>query len=218
MSRMKTTREYHFSVEGETEKLYLDWLQKIINNELSATHKVSIKSKIEKNPLKRVKSMSVLTNMEITHLFDYESNEDVHTTQFKKTLDLLKESTKLGKQLKYHLGYSNFTFELWMVLHKADCNTSIVHRREYLNPINRAYTERFENLDEYKHEANFHRVLGKLYLSDVKKAIERAKAIMLRNQANDLLLHEYKGYKYYKDNPSLSIWESIEKILRDCGL
>lgn len=117
MSRMKTTRKYHFSVEGETEKWYLDWLQKTINNESSATHKVLIESKIEKNPLKRAKSMGVLSKIEITHLFDYESNDDVHTIQFIKTLDLLKESSKQGKQLKYHLAYSNFTFELWMVLH-----------------------------------------------------------------------------------------------------
>lgn len=168
--------------------------------------------------LKRVKSMSVLNNIEITHLFDYESNEDVHTVQFIKTLDLLKESSKLGKQLKYHLAYSNFTFELWMVLHKADCNTSFAHRREYLGPINRAYTEYFENLDEYKNQTVFKRVLGKISLSDVKAAINRAKIIMQRNKENGLKLEKYKGYEYYKDNPSLSVGDSLEKILKDCGL
>lgn len=30
--------------------------------------------------------------------------------------------------------------------------------------------------------------------------------------------HQYKGYKYYKENPSLAIWEAIEKILKDCEL
>ena len=29
---------------------------------------------------------------------------------------------------------------------------------------------------------------------------------------------EYKGYKYFKDNPSLTIWESINGILKDSGL
>lgn len=29
---------------------------------------------------------------------------------------------------------------------------------------------------------------------------------------------EYKGNKYYEDNPSLTIYESIEKILMDCGI
>lgn len=30
--------------------------------------------------------------------------------------------------------------------------------------------------------------------------------------------HQYKGYTYYKENPSLAAWEAIEKILIDCGL
>jgi hypothetical protein len=162
--------------------------------------------------------MNVLSKTDITHLFDCESNEEVHTTQFINTLDLLKETSKLGKQLKYHLDYSNFTIELWMVLHKVDCNTSFTHRRQYLEPINRAYNEHFENLDHYKSEANFRRVLGKISISDVKAAIERAKVIMQRNRGNGLVEFEYKGFKYFKDNPSLSIWESIEKILKDCGL
>jgi len=83
MPQMKTTQKYYFSVEGETEKWYLDWLQEKINNEPTAKYKISIDSKIQKSPLKRAKSMNVLSKVEITHLFDYESNEEVHTTQFR---------------------------------------------------------------------------------------------------------------------------------------
>ncbi|OPZ90669.1 MAG: hypothetical protein BWY74_02245 [Firmicutes bacterium ADurb.Bin419] len=71
---------------------------------------------------------------------------------------------------------------------------------------------------EYKHEDNFKRCLGKLQLSNVIDAVNRAKAIMQRNKDNDYTLHQYKGYKYYKENPSLAIWEAIEKILKDCRL
>lgn len=218
MSKMKTTHKYYFSVEGETEKWYLDWLQEKINNEPEAKYKVSIDSKIQKNPLKRAKSMNVLSKIEVTHLFDYESNDEVHTIQFKETLDLLKKTSKLDKQIKYHLGYSNFTFELWIVLHKVNCNTSLTHRRQYLEPVNIAYDESFENLEQYKHEANFKRVLGKISLPEVKSAIARSKVIMQRNAENGLVLQQYKGYRYYRENPSLSVWESIEKILKDCKL
>lgn len=217
MPQQKITKKYYFSVEGETEKWYFDWLQKIINSEPSAKYRISIDSKIEKNPLKRAKSITVLSKTEFTHVFDYESNEDVHTTQFLKTLDLLKESSNLnGKQIKYKLGYTNFTFELWIILHKADCNTFFSHRRDYLQPLNRAYGEQFETLDHYKHESNFKRVLSKLSVSDVEAAIQRAKSIMKRNVENGLVLHHYKGYQYYKENPSLNLWEVIEKILNDC--
>ena len=61
---------------------------------------------------------------------------------------------KSQKKIKYALGYSNFTFELWMILHKRDCNGSLTDRRQYLNPINQAFGEKFENLDQYKHEDN----------------------------------------------------------------
>lgn len=215
---MKETSKYYFSVEGETEKWYLDWLQEKINNEPASKHKVSIDSKIQKNPIKRAKSMIVLSKVEITHLIDYESNEEIHTKQFQETLDLLKNTSKLGKQIKYHLGYCNFTFELWMVLHKTICNAPLDYRSQYLNPINRAYGENFENLAQYKQEANFKRVLEKISLSEVNTAIERSKAIMQINEENGMVLQQYKGYRYYRENPSLSIWESIEKILKDCGL
>ncbi len=151
-------------------------------------------------------------------MIDYESNDAVHTTQFQRTLDLLKDTSKLGKEIKYHLGYSNFTFELWMVLHKANCNTLLTYRWQYLDPINRAYDENFESLEQYKHEDNFKRVLRKISLPEVKEAIDRSKAIMQRNGENGLVLQQYKGYRYYRENPSLSVWESIEKILKGCEL
>ena len=130
----------------------------------------------------------------------------------------MRKSELLGKQIKYQLGYSNFTFELWMVLHKMDCNGSLMHRRHYLVPINRAYNEDFNSLDQYKQEANFRRILGKITLAEVKEAIIRGKSIMQRNVENDCTLHQYKGYKYYKENPALLIWEAIEKILKDCEI
>ena len=71
---------------------------------------------------------------------------------------------------------------------------------------------------KYKKEANFKRCLGKLQLSNVIDAIGRAKKIMLKNQENGYILHQYKGYRYYKENPSLMAWEAIEKILADCKL
>lgn len=218
MPKMKTTQKYYFSVEGETEKWYLDWLQNKINNEPTSKHKVSIDSKIQKDPLKRAKSLNVLSKVEVTHIFDYESNDEVHTTQFRKMIDRLKEASNLGKQIKYKLGYSNFTFELWIVLHKTNCNTSFANRRQYISSINNAYGENFSSLDHYKHEDNFKRILSKISFQDIKDAVQRSKVIMQRNEENGLVLQEYKGYRYYRENPSLSIWESIERILKNCEL
>lgn len=212
----KENRTYYFSVEGETEQWYLEWLQRIINAEPNAQYTVKLDSKIQKDPLSRVKSMTIVGKTEITHIFDYESDEEIHVKQFKTTLERMKETQNTGKNIKYNLGYSNFTFELWMILHKADCNGSLMHRRQYLMPLNRAYGENFENLDQYKHENNFKRVLSKLTLDNVRQAVRRAKVIMRKNEEMGYRLQEYKGYRYYKENPSLSLWEQIERILRDC--
>lgn len=34
----------------------------------------------------------------------------------------MKAAQNSGKDIKYQLGYSNFTFELWIIVHKTDCN------------------------------------------------------------------------------------------------
>lgn len=216
----KETKKYYFSVEGETEKWYLQWLQNAINSNPNTQYKVKLDCPIQKDPLKRAKGLIALGKTEITHVLDYESEEPIHVQQFRTALDRMKEaqSNRVGKGITYHLGYTNFTFELWIVLHKADCNGILAHRRQYLAPINRAYKENFENLDQYKHEDNFKRVLSKLTLDDVREGIRRAKAIMQKNKEDGFVLKHYKGYSYYKESPSLSIWETIEKILKDCKL
>ncbi|NHN35534.1 RloB domain-containing protein [Paenibacillus agricola] len=123
-----------------------------------------------------------------------------------------------GKQIKYHLGYSNLTFELWMVLHKEDCNAHVEHRSLYLRNINSAFDEDFTELKTYKQEGNFKRILRKLTLNDVKEAIRRANRIMQRHEENGVRPHEYRGFKYIRENPSLTVHESVAMILQDCGL
>lgn len=47
MPSRRPTRKYYFSVEGETEQWYLDWLEEKINNEPAARYNVSIDSKVQ---------------------------------------------------------------------------------------------------------------------------------------------------------------------------
>lgn len=130
----------------------------------------------------------------------------------------MKNAQTMGKNVIYHLGYSNYTFELWMILHMTDCNGTLSHRRDYLPLINRAFNEHFENLNQYKSEANFKRILNKLTLDHVRQAIVRSKNIMQRNKLSGYIVQQYKGYQFFNENPSLSIWEIIEQILMDCSL
>lgn len=214
----KITKKYYFSVEGETELWYLKWLQDLINSTEQSQYKVSIDCQVQKDPLKRAKSLTAIGETTICHLSDYESSEPIHVEQFHTAMDRMKKATTLGKHITYQFGYSNFTFDLWIVLHKANCNGSLSHRSQYLPHINRAYSEQFEDMDDYKKEKNFKRCLGKLNLSDVINAIDRAKQIMQKNHENGYILQRYKGYEYYNENPSLNIWKAIQIILEVCGL
>ncbi|MDD3350242.1 MAG: RloB family protein [Eubacteriales bacterium] len=218
MANLKQTKKYYFSVEGETEQWYLKWLQNLINETLDSALKVSFDCPVQKNPVKRAKSIVVTGKTDIYHISDYESDEDVHVKEFKETMDNMKQAKGLGKQINYKFGYSNLTFDLWIVLHLSNCNGSLIHRRLYLSHINQAYGEHFENMDEYKHENNFKRILGRLTLQNVKDAVDRSKQIMKRNEENGYALQEYKGYKYYRENPALAVGEVIEKVLKDCKL
>jgi hypothetical protein len=214
----KPIQKYYYSVEGESEAYYLQWLGELINREPASAYHVAILPKIEKNPVSYVKKLTVAYRTPVTHVCDIESNDLIHVNAFKETLTLLKEAARQGKKVDYLLGYSNFTFELWLILHKMDCNGSFTHRRQYLDPINRAFQECFYELSEYKREADFKRILRKISLEDVRNAISRAKNIMRRNQENGIRMETYKGYSYYTANPALTIGDSIEKILHDCLL
>ncbi len=218
MTNRKPSKKYFFSVEGETEQWYLEWLQDQINACETANYKVKFDIQIEKDPIKRVKRMVVTAKTEIYHFSDYESDEDIHVKQFVETMDKMKAACKLGKQIIYRFGYSNLTFDLWIVLHKTDCNGAFTHRKQYISSINTGYGETFTDMHEYKHEKNFKRCLSKLTLDDVVTAIKRSEQIMNENANRGYKLHEYKGFSYYKENPSLLVWEAIKKILKDCGM
>ena len=165
-----------------------------------------------------MKSLSIVDPVVVTHFFDYESNDTEHVQQFSTVMDQMKAAEKSGKSVTYQMGYSNYTFDLWMILHKADCNTSFAHRRQYLQPINQAYDEHFQSLAEYKQEDNFNRILKKISLDNVRQAISRSERIEKNNESAGHTLYQYRGFKYFKENPSLSVWKTIKDILTDCGL
>lgn len=214
---LKENRSFYFSVEGQTEKWYFEWLQNIINAEPASKYKVKIDVKKE-NPLSRIKQLSVIGKTDITHICDYEGNEEEFQRKFMNTLDQMKAAEKSGKNIKYHLGYSNLTFELWMIIHKINFTCPLAHRNQYLAHLNRAYDEQFNSLNEYKEENNFKRLLSKLTLEDIRQAVDRAIKITNKNEENRHVLQQYKGYTYYRENPSLSVWTSVKTILKTCEL
>lgn len=74
------------------------------------------------------------------------------------------------------------------------------------------------HFSDYESDEEIHVKQFKDTLEDVIKAVERSEKIMGNNVASGYVLQRYKGFSYYKENPSLAVWEAIKKILKDCKL
>lgn len=192
----KTNNTYYFTVEGETEELYFKRLQSLIN-ECEKTHsRISIRAKKEAEPKSFAKRYTSIYPIVVTHVIDRESEDEFHREKFSKILGEMREAESL---------------------HKEDCYDHKTYRKQYLTDVKKAYKKNFVDLDEFKKEQNLKDVLKQIELDDVIRAIERAKTIMRLNEEHYKPVTEF-DYMYYTENPSLSIWESIELMLKECGV
>lgn len=214
----KMCKVYYFSVEGETEKWYLEHLQKLINSCENSKFIVKFETEIT-DPVSFVKKQSFTSKAVVNNIIDVESSEKEHKTKFLNQLSSMKKAQNMGKQVKYILGYSNFAFDLWMILHKSDCFASLSHRDDYKDIINKAYNYNFKSMKEYKSNDMFHKkILNKINLNDVIEAVKRGKRLQELEEENSFKKTQHCGFCYCEDNPSLSVWKIIGDILKECGL
>ena len=167
----KKKNQYYFSVEGETEKWYLEHLEVLINSIDGISYTVEFNIRKCKSVTKMSKSITAIYPTKVFHICDYESNGQFHIEQFETMLKELKNVKKINKNLNYKLGYSNFAFDLWVILHKKQQLGSVADRSCYINGINKAYKEKFQCMDDYKEEDNFKRVLSQITIDDVIRAV-----------------------------------------------
>lgn len=97
-------------------------------------YNVSFKITINSSPANFIKKTSFKISPEIFHICDVESKEYEHIAKFENILKEMKSAKE--RCIKYYLGYSNYIFELWIVLHKRVCFGSLTNRTEYLQYIN----------------------------------------------------------------------------------
>ena len=145
----KRNKKYFFSVEGETEFLYFLHLQKLIQAVDSRI--VNPVFRIEKcSPGKITKKVWVVSPCIISSIFDVEDDDETHRKRFENTLHEMNNAEKLGKSIKFDLGYSNIDFELWIILHKKDLFGTVGSKEQYLKNINQIFGTKFKALREYK--------------------------------------------------------------------
>ena len=210
-------KEFYFSVEGKTEKIYLKWLEDQINKS-NPDSKIKFNIIITNSPQKRIRKIPKNGTVDVFHFCDIESSDKYHQEHFKKTIENLVKAKSQSNIKNYFLAYSNYTFDLWIILHKLNYYSASSHRKNYIKQLNKAFNTSFRGMNEFKKEENLKKIFDQLSLEEVKEAIKRNKNIEYHNQLNNYQLINYKGYNYYRENPSLSVGEIIEKILIECNI
>jgi hypothetical protein len=209
----KETKRFYVSVEGNTEKLYFEHLQKLVNNCNTSKSKLFLSPEINKRPKKFIRNKNIPAKSLLFHFFDYENNEQELFLQTLKDIDDINKQYQ--NKITYKAGYSNLTFEVWLLLHKTNFKSPVFNQKDYLTFINKLYNVNFETLDKYKQEENFKKqILSKITLDDVLQAIKNAKNIRVTNEITSKKAKELYGVKYFLDNPDLTIHECVAKILK----
>lgn len=219
----KQTKKFVISVEGDnSEKLYFQHLQKLINN---YDHKIfNVNFMIKKcSPSSMVKRIGykgsdkynknkTIPYFHIQDIEDY--NDPEQKIKFEKLINEIKDQS-----ISYKLGYSNYTFELWMLLHVSQMKGSVSHRRSYLSHINKYFNRNYNSLNEYKREEEFQKILDEyITLDSVVLAIKHAEEIRSWHENNNDKLVQYRGFQFYPNNPDTTIDEIIKIIFEACEL
>ncbi len=206
-------KTFFFMVEGETEKHYLKWLEKQIDE--VSPYRVRFDIVVSKNPFKRLKTLPKDEPVTVYIFFDIESQEPQHRRALQQFLDDVTRAPKNGG--RFRLAYSNLTFDLWLILHKLDAFSPVISRKNYIRLINKAFGSSFRGMNEFKRKESLRKIFSGLSLKDVKAAISREKFIMAQKN-RDFHPVEYKGFNYYREDPALTVGGVIEEILEKCGV
>lgn len=132
------------------------------------------------------------------HVQDIEDYHDGNQREkFYKLIDEMRTAENLFG-ISYELGYSNYTFELWMLLHVADITHSVHNRYAYLPLINKWFHRSYTSIDEFKRQDEFQRILNEyVTLDSIKQAIRRAKKIVQNNYDNGKHRETHAGFTFF---------------------
>ena len=221
------SRQFLVSVEGvNCERMYFEHLAKLINTSGRNKYNLNISPKAmsplqyaKRNAYKQVYRQKGGNKLPYFHIQDIEDYYDAPLQQkFYGIIDEMREAERVF-DISYRLCYSNYTFELWMLLHVADMTAGVTSRTAYLRPINRHFKRNYNSLDEFKSAAEFQRILdGFITLDAVFDAVKRAERIVENNKQQNKKRIIYKCVAFYPDNPDITVHEIVQKMLDVCGV
>lgn len=222
MRNLKQSRKFYISVEGiNCEKMYFEHLAYLINHSTCSKYNLAITPRVaspmdfaKRNVQHSKEAQKKGTKFPFIHIQDI---EDYYNESFKnRFFALIDEIRQAEKEfgITYMLGYSNYSFEIWMLLHVADIDFAVQNRYSYLQLINRHFHREYKKLDEYKRENEFKTILSDyITLDSVFLAIERAHKIQNRKEGT---IEEYRKFLFYHDNPDTTVHTIIQLIFDAC--
>lgn len=188
-------REYRCFYEGQQEEMYFDHIAKKVKE---ARPNISLKFK-KLAKLKTLEKSS--TGVPKIAVFDY----DLNKVDFESKVKLCNETRIL---------YSNLNFDMWLVLHKKQYRRTVQNNNAYIDEIRNSYN--LPNNTNIKAKGNIQKILDKIELIDVKRAIENAEEIMKEKMEEDKI-YVKRNFSYYP-NPSMSINEFFKELFEDIGI
>ena len=220
------SRQFHMSVEGvNCEKLYFEHLAKLINTSgrnqynLKISPRAMTPMQYAKRNAYRPVDRSHGKDLPYIHIQDIEDYYNTH--QLQKFYGMIDEMRKAEREFRisYRLGYSNYTFELWMLLHVTDMTSSVSNRTAYLRPINQYFHRNYSSLNEFKNADEFQKILdGFITLDTVFDAIKRANRIVENNVGQNKRKATYRRITFFQDNPDVTVHEVVQMILDVCAV
>ena len=197
----KESRQFNISVEGiNCEKMYFEHLAKLINSSDRNTYNLKVDPRkmspleyAKRNAYKPVDKRKGNKRIPYIHVQDIEDYyDDFQRTKFYGMIDEMRMAEDKFS-IVYELGYSNYTFELWMLLHVADMTHAVQDRHSYLAPINRWFHRNYTDIDEFKSHDEFQKILEEFVtLDSIIQAISRAKKIVGNNGEDGKVKETYK--------------------------
>lgn len=205
---------FYCSLEGESqEKEYFDRIEELVKAS-SSKKQVKFKynfSSFGGDQIEVVKRLiagakfydNKDTNGKMTAIFDYDGKDQ----SFKEAINLCDKNN-------INPAYSNYCFELWLLLHKTDCPGIVTDPSGYNDKTIKAYNlAPGENL---KSQKIMKKIVKQIELDDVFLAISKAKKIEEKCKNTGILI--YSGNEPHYQQPFLKIHSFMEDVFHRVGL
>lgn len=194
--------------EGKNqEKIYFDKVAKLVNCIESRTHDLVFdyaepyggdpKCVVERTIQKSIGKENKVS------VFDYDGKKD----KYEEAIDLAIEN-------KIELGYSNYCFDLWLILHKEDYFEIVENQDAYADKLRQVYGLPADA--NIKKEKRVTEMISQIELDDIKNAIQRGKKISENNQSREG--NKTPKNNTYYDNPDTQMHVLLQFLFEKVGI